>query len=77
MRLRIEGHTDDVGADEFNQKLSQDRADSVRTYLVGKGIAEDRLEAVGYGETKPVQDNKTSAGRAANRRTEFTPLGMK
>ncbi len=77
MRLRIEGHTDDVGADDFNQKLSQDRADSVRAYLVGKDIAEDRLEAVGYGETKPVQDNKTSAGRAANRRTEFTPLGMK
>ena len=77
LRMRIEGHTDDVGEAEMNKKLSQARAESVRDYLVGKGIAADRFEAVGYGEDKPVADNKTSKGRAQNRRTEFTPLGLK
>ena len=71
MRVRIEGHTDNVGGESFNLKLSQRRAESVREYLVGKGIAEDRLEAAGYGLTRPIASNRTAKGRAQNRRTEF------
>jgi OOP family OmpA-OmpF porin len=70
-KVRIEGHTDSVGKAAFNQKLSQARAESVRAYLLKKGIAEDRLEAVGYGMTRPIASNATAKGRAANRRTEF------
>jgi outer membrane protein OmpA-like peptidoglycan-associated protein len=77
LRLRIEGHTDNRGKAARNQRLSQARAEAVRKYLVGKGVAEDRLEAVGYGDTKPAKDNRTARGRAANRRIEFTPLGPK
>ena len=69
--LIIEGHTDDRGSDEKNMKLSQARADSVKQYFVMKGIATDRLTALGYGETKPVATNKTNAGRQDNRRIEF------
>lgn len=69
-KIEIAGHTDDVGDDEYNMKLSQERANSVRDYLVKKGIAADRLTAVGYGETQPVSDNSTAAGKAQNRRTE-------
>lgn len=75
LRMRIEGHTDNVGKAEKNLKLSQDRADSVKKYMVTKGIEEKRIETKGYGQDKPVQDNKTEAGKAANRRIEFTPLG--
>lgn len=65
----IEGHTDDRGAAAYNQQLSQRRADSVRNYLIqNKGIATDRLQAVGYGEERPLADNKTAEGRQANRR---------
>lgn len=69
--VRVEGHTDDRGNDDLNQKLSQRRANSVRTYLINKGIDRDRLEAVGYGETRPIAENETSEGRAKNRRVEF------
>jgi OmpA-OmpF porin, OOP family len=69
--LTIEGHTDSVGADDFNLTLSQKRSDSVKQYLIGKGIAESRLTAIGNGETKPVASNKTSLGRAKNRRVEL------
>lgn len=72
--LRIEGHTDWIGSDAYNMRLSQRRADSVRTYLINKGIAPDRLVAVGYGETRPIADNNTVLGRAKNRRVEFTVL---
>jgi len=71
MRLSIEGHTDAIGGELANMKLSQARAESVRTYLTGKGIEQDRLEAVGYGTTKPIASNKTEKGRSQNRRTEF------
>jgi outer membrane protein OmpA-like peptidoglycan-associated protein len=71
MRLSVEGHTDSVGGELSNMKLSQARAESVRTYLAGKGIAPERLEAVGYGTTKPIASNKTDKGRSQNRRTEF------
>ncbi len=76
MRLRIEGHTDSTGSAERNQTLSQERAESVRNYLIQKGVAADRLRAAGYGQDRPVADNATPKGRAANRRTEFTVLGI-
>ncbi len=69
--LLIEGHADSQGADDFNLNLSQKRTESVKAYLMGKGIMESRLTAVGYGETKPIADNKTAAGRAKNRRVEL------
>ncbi|AKJ02477.1 putative repeat protein (TIGR01451 family) [Archangium gephyra] len=73
-KVRIEGHTDSQGNDASNLDLSQRRANSVRRFLVEQGIAAERLEAVGYGETKPVDTNKTAAGRENNRRVEFTIL---
>ncbi len=72
LRLDIDGHTDNVGSDENNQILSEKRANSVKEYLVKRGVSEDRLKATGYGEEKPVEDNATAAGRAKNRRTEMT-----
>jgi outer membrane protein OmpA-like peptidoglycan-associated protein len=71
-KVRIEGHTDDVGGAEFNQKLSEARAKSVMEYLVDKGVDPGRLSAVGYGLTKPIATNKTDEGRAKNRRVQFT-----
>ena len=71
LKLKIDGHTDNVGNDDFNMKLSDGRAASVKSYLVGKGISEERLESEGFGETTPVADNKTSAGRSKNRRVEM------
>jgi len=70
--VEIGGHTDDVGKDASNQTLSEKRAESVKAWLVAKGISADRLTIKGYGETKPVADNKTEAGRQQNRRIEFT-----
>jgi len=70
--LNIDGHTDSQGSDESNQVLSENRAKSVKDYLMKKGVEENRLIATGYGETKPIADNKTAAGRAKNRRTEMT-----
>jgi OmpA-OmpF porin, OOP family len=70
-KVQIDGHTDDVGKDESNQTLSEQRAASVKAYFVSKGIGEDRLSSTGYGESKPVADNKTAAGRARNRRVEM------
>jgi outer membrane protein OmpA-like peptidoglycan-associated protein len=71
IHVRIEGHTDSVGSEAANQKLSQRRAESVRVYLVDHGVARERLEAVGYGETRPIATNATKEGRQQNRRTEF------
>jgi OmpA-OmpF porin, OOP family len=70
-RIRVSGHTDDVGSDEDNQKLSEERAAAVADYFVGKGIARDRIETVGHGESKPIADNDSRAGRATNRRIEL------
>ena len=70
-KVRIEGHTDNVGKPEKNQVLSQARAAAVVAYLVKKGVAPERLEAVGHGDTKPIEDNSTKKGRALNRRVEF------
>ncbi len=71
-KVQIDGHTDSQGSDEYNHTLSHDRAASVKAYLVSKGIDESRLSSTGYGETKPVEDNKTAVGRAQNRRVEMT-----
>jgi len=67
----IEGHTDSVGAADYNLKLSDDRAKAVRESLVERGVARERLEAIGYGESRPVGLNQSAQGRAANRRVEF------
>ena len=72
MLLAIDGHTDWVGTDEYNQTLSDNRAASVKNYLVSKGIEEGRITATGHGETMPIADNKTAAGRQKNRRSELT-----
>ncbi len=71
MKLDIDGHTDNVGSDALNQRLSDGRTAAVKAYLVSKGVAADKLTATGHGETSPVADNKTAAGRALNRRVEL------
>ncbi len=71
-KLLIDGHTDNVGKAPYNLKLSQSRADAVKTYLSAKGVEESRLTAKGYGMTKPIASNKTPDGRQKNRRVEFT-----
>jgi len=70
LNVTIEGHTDNVGKDAYNKKLSQRRADAVKAYLVKKGIDANRLTAIGYGEERPIADNATKAGKAENRRVE-------
>jgi OOP family OmpA-OmpF porin len=70
-KVRIEGHTDSDGPDEYNKRLSQDRADSVKKFLVEAGVDEARMEAVGYGEEQPISENDTAEGKERNRRVEF------
>ncbi|MDY7231317.1 OmpA family protein [Hyalangium rubrum] len=70
-KIIIEGHTDDRGPVDLNRTLSQQRAESVATYLSGKGVAKERLESKGFGPDRPVQPNTTAEGRAANRRVDF------
>ncbi|MBC8646935.1 MAG: OmpA family protein, partial [Thermoanaerobaculia bacterium] len=74
-RVLIEGHTDADGSNEYNLKLSQLRAESVRSVLLAGGGAPGGLEAHGYGETKPIASNTTSAGKAQNRRVELVIEG--
>ena len=71
IKVRIEGHTDSQGQDGFNLKLSKSRAASVKAYLAKKGIADERMESQGFGETVPIADNRTDNGRSQNRRVEF------
>ena len=71
VKVSIEGHTDNTGKPEANQKLSENRSAAVKTYLAGKGINADRLSTKGYGADQPIEDNKTAAGKAKNRRVEF------
>ncbi len=75
--VEIQGHTDDIGSEAFNLKLSQKRAEAVRQYLIDHGIEPDRLIAKGYGESKPIVPNDSPENRAKNRRVEFVILGEK
>ncbi|MEM1117142.1 MAG: OmpA family protein [Bacteroidota bacterium] len=74
LRLRIEGHTDNTGSADTNQRLSQERAEAVRTWLIGEGIDGSRLEAAGLGQTQPATGNDTPEGRQQNRRVELVRL---
>ena len=74
IKIEIAGHTDNVGTDAHNLKLSQERANTIRNYLISKGIKAIRLTAKGYGATEPVADNSTDEGRQLNRRTEVRVL---
>ena len=69
--LRIGGYTDSQGSDATNNRLSQDRVDAVKSYLVKNNVSQDRIEATGYGEARPIATNATAAGRAQNRRVEL------
>ena len=71
VHIVIEGHTDAIGSEEYNQGLSVDRAEAVYRYLVNAGVDPERLRTVGYGKTRPVADNATESGRAQNRRVEL------
>ncbi len=74
VKVEIQGHTDSVGPEDYNLRLSQARAEAVRQYLISKGISPDRLIAKGYGEMMPIADNRTREGRAKNRRIEFVVI---
>ncbi|MFA6582197.1 MAG: thrombospondin type 3 repeat-containing protein [Paludibacter sp.] len=69
--IEVQGHTDNVGGDDYNMNLSNERAASVRAYLISKGVSEVKITSKGYGETTPLASNNTSAGKAMNRRVEF------
>jgi outer membrane protein OmpA-like peptidoglycan-associated protein len=75
LRLQVEGYTDSVGTDEYNQELSEHRASSVQDYLTGAGIPAASVTAKGFGKTQPVATNDTSAGRQENRRVELVVSG--
>jgi outer membrane protein OmpA-like peptidoglycan-associated protein len=75
LNLQIEGHTDSVGGDDYNQRLSEQRAYSVRDYLVGQGISGGTILALGLGKTAPVTTNSTAVGRQQNRRVELVVSG--
>jgi outer membrane protein OmpA-like peptidoglycan-associated protein len=77
LKIRIEGHTDNQGADAANLKLSKERADAVFEYLLAKGIDARRLETMGFGETRPIDTNLTPQGRQTNRRVEFHRTDVK
>ncbi|RFZ94278.1 OmpA family protein [Mucilaginibacter conchicola] len=70
--LKLAGHTDNTGSKDLNMRLSKDRAEAIKTYLVEKGANASRIEATGYGQLQPIASNKTAAGRQQNRRVEFT-----
>ena len=76
LKIEIGGHTDNIGSEEDNQILSENRAKSVYNYLIKSGIAEERLSYKGYGQNKPIDTNETEQGRANNRRTEFRVVGV-
>ncbi|MEQ1588163.1 MAG: OmpA family protein, partial [Cyclobacteriaceae bacterium] len=75
MQVEIGGHTDDVGSDSSNKKLSQQRADAVKAYLTSNGVSGRRIKSIGYGEERPlVSNDDESGGREINRRVEFKVL---
>jgi outer membrane protein OmpA-like peptidoglycan-associated protein len=71
VRITVEGHTDAIGGEDYNQQLSVRRAEAVFRYLVNHGVAPDRMDVVGYGKSRPVADNETESGQAQNRRVEL------
>jgi len=75
LKLQVEGYTDNIGSDEYNQKLSEQRAGSVRDYLVSQSVADANVTAQGLGKSDPIADNSTSQGRAQNRRVELVVSG--
>jgi outer membrane protein OmpA-like peptidoglycan-associated protein len=75
LRLQVEGYTDNIGSDDYNQKLSEQRADAVRDFLVSQSVPDANISAVGYGKSQPIADNSTNAGRAQNRRVQLVVSG--
>ncbi len=75
LKLQVEGYTDSVGSDDFNQKLSENRADAVKNFLITQGVQQDNISSTGYGKAKPVADNSTAGGRAQNRRVQLVVSG--
>lgn len=75
LKLQVEGYTDSVGSDDYNQKLSENRADAVRNFLITQGVPQNNISSTGYGKANPVADNTTAAGRAKNRRVQLVVSG--
>jgi outer membrane protein OmpA-like peptidoglycan-associated protein len=75
LHLQVEGHTDSVGSDQYNQALSEQRAEAVRDYLIQQGIASNQIGARGLGKTEPIASNETPEGRQQNRRVELVLSG--
>jgi outer membrane protein OmpA-like peptidoglycan-associated protein len=75
LKVQVEGYTDNIGSDEYNQQLSEKRADSVRDYLVSQNVQGGSITAEGYGKSNPIADNSTNSGRAQNRRVEMVVSG--
>jgi outer membrane protein OmpA-like peptidoglycan-associated protein len=75
LKLDVEGHTDSVGSDEYNQSLSEKRAEAVRAYLTQQGVPPDSISAAGFGKARPVATNDTAEGRQLNRRVELVVSG--
>lgn len=75
LKLQVEGYTDNIGSDEYNQKLSEERAGAVRDYLQTQGVGQTNISAAGYGKSDPVADNSTASGRAQNRRVQLVVSG--
>jgi outer membrane protein OmpA-like peptidoglycan-associated protein len=75
LKIQLEGHTDSIGSDEYNMKLSQQRADAVRDYLIGQGVPTSTVSATGLGKASPVASNETAAGRQRNRRVDMVVTG--
>ena len=75
LKMAVEGHTDSVGGDDYNQRLSEQRAATVRDYLVQNGISMNNVTAIGFGKTRPIATNDTASGRQQNRRVELVVSG--
>ena len=76
LTIELSAHTDDIGKDAYNDKLSNRRGESAKEYLVKQGISPDRIKAIGYGKRKPLVPNDSDEHRAMNRRVEFKVLGI-
>jgi hypothetical protein len=75
LKVQVEGYTDNIGTDEYSQKLSEQRADAVREFLVAQSVADANITAQGYGKSDPIADNSSNSGRAQNRRVELVVSG--